>query len=226
MKTRLSHLLLFFVSTLLIASCDKEQWKETVATEVSISAENTSIFFGVNELRIDTIIMSLESLTLNGSRLQAENIQLTASVGNEFTMVNGSTSTVSSFSVPQGTYESFQLTSKFGGSSPSVVIIGEYVQPSGNNKKVLLRLNYNEFLIDEMVNGNAISIDKANPGNIRIVVDPNVLFSGLNPSYWNSANNSNINGQNGIEISSSENSDMFNEISPKMNESVSYKYEY
>jgi len=207
-----------------MAACNKDQWKETVQTEVQIRVENNTVSFGANVLTIDTLIISLESLSLDGQRLQAENIHLTSAVNSSYTLV-GNTSQVSSFAVPQGTYETFQLTSKFGGANPSITIIGEYAQPSGDVKKVFLELAYNEYLLQDMVNSNSISIDKDNPGKITISIDTEIMFDNLNPSYWNSASQSNINGQNGIAISNSNNSDLFNQIIPKVGESVSYKYD-
>jgi hypothetical protein len=212
------------LSVVLVAACNKEQWKETVQTDVQIRVKNNTVSFGANVLTIDTLIISLESLSLDGQRLQAENIHLTSAVNSTYTLV-GNTSQVSSFSVPQGTYETFQLTSKFGGTNPSITIIGEYSQPSGTVKKVFLELAYNEYLLQDMVNSNSISIDKDNPGIITISIDTEIMFDNLNPSYWNAANQSNINGQNGIEISNSNNSDLFNQIIPKVGESVSYKYD-
>ncbi len=224
MKSRLFKCVFLLLSVVLVAACNKEQWKETVQTDVQIRVKNNTVSFGANVLTIDTLIISLESLSLDGQRLQAENIHLTSAVNSTYTLV-GNTSQVSSFSVPQGTYETFQLTSKFGGTNPSITIIGEYSQPSGTVKKVFLELAYNEYLLQDMVNSNSISIDKDNPGIITISIDTEIMFDNLNPSYWNAANQSNINGQNGIEISNSNNSDLFNQIIPKVGESVSYKYD-
>ena len=224
MKSQSIHLLFLLLVVAAFSSCDKDQWKETVNTEVQMRAVNNTISFGANTLTIDTMIISLESLSLDGQRLQAENIHLTSTTGSTHTLA-GNTSKVTSFAVPQGTYETFQMTSKFGGSTPSITLIGEYSQPSGNDKKVLLELAYNEYLLQNMAASGSISIDKNTPGSITIVIDPNILFSNLNPSYWNSASQSNINGQNGIAISNSANSDLFNQIIPKVGESVSYIYD-
>ena len=214
MKSRLFKCVFLLLSVVLVAACNKEQWKETVQTDVQIRVKNNTVSFGANVLTIDTLIISLESLSLDGQRLQAENIHLTSAVNSTYTLV-GNTSQVSSFSVPQGTYETFQLTSKFGGTNPSITIIGEYSQPSGTVKKVFLELAYNEYLLQDMVNSNSISIDKDNPGIITISIDTEIMFDNLNPSYWNAANQSNINGQNGIEISNSNNSDLLTRLFQK-----------
>ena len=86
-------------------------------------------------------------------------------------------------------------------------------------------MDYNEYLLRELVETSSepISIDKDLPGTIKISIDPDIMFSNLNPSYWNSANNSQINGQNGIKITNSENSNMYNQVHSKIGESFPIK---
>jgi hypothetical protein len=120
------------------------------------------------------------------------------------------------------------LTTKFDGSaSASIILKGNYYQQGGNDKKVLLELNYNEHLLEEMVKNSSspISIDKNNPGTILLKFDPDVLFDNLNPSYWNSANNSNIGGSNGLHVANGANSNMYNQITPKIGESMTFSFE-
>jgi len=227
MKNRNLHLLSLIVFAITISACNKQQWKETVPTNVSIESVNTTVSFGANTLTIDTIIVNLESMVLDGNRIQADNIHLSQAVNQEFVIVENSKIQFSSFDVPQGSYESFQLTSKIGGNTPSITLIGEYTLANNNVKKVVVNIDYNEYLLRQLVDdpSSPISIDTDNPGEIRISIDPSVLFDNLNPSHWNAANPTVIAGQSGIHISNAANSNMYNQIQPKIGESMEFSFE-
>ncbi len=227
MKHRIHIQLLLLICIFAVSSCNKDQWKETVETDITLESVNTEVYFGANVLKIDTIIITIETMVLDGDRLQADNIHLSETIDQEFILVDNSIETISTFSIPQGTYESFQFTSKIGSSVSSIQIIGTYTKPNNDVKKVVLELDYNEYLLRELVDESSdpISVDKDSPGIIQISIDPNIIFSNLNPSFWNAANTSQINGHTGIEISNSANSNIYNQIQPKIGESMSFDFD-
>lgn len=227
MKRTILQLCFLVFAVTLLSSCDKEQWKETVTTEFTGEAINTTVNFGANELVIDTIIINIESTTLNGNRIQAESINLSNTLNEEFLFTSGNTTHICSYAIPQGTYETFQLTTKVGSSNASIIVKGNYNSPSGNNKKVLLELDYNEYLLSEMAGGSntPVSIDTQNPGSIVLHFDGDKLFENLNPSMWNSANTSNIGGENGVFVSNGTNQNLYNQITPKISQSIQLSYE-
>lgn len=210
-----------------MSSCDKKQWKETVETKIKIESVNTSVNFGVNVLHIDTVIVNIESLTLSGSRIQAESINLSETLNGEYLLTENVSQEISSFSVPQGTYESFLLTSKIGGGVNSVELRGTYTKANNTVKKVVLKMDYNQFLLNQMVENSSspVSIDKDMAGEITLSIDPSILFNKLNPSSWNSANNSTINGESGINISNNSNSSMYNAVHSQVGASLSVNFE-
>ena len=227
MKNRIPYLLILSFAIVVMSSCNKKQWKETVETEIKIESVNTKVYFGVNVLSIDTVILSIESLVLDGNRIQAENIHLSETLNTEYVITENVSQDISSFSIPQGTYESFQFTSKIGGGVNSIELRGTYTLANNTVKQVLLKVDYNEFLLNQLVKNtsNPISIDKDKPGQITISVDPTILFDKLNPSLWNSANSSTINGQNGIEISNNSNLNMYNEVHSQIGASMLVNFE-
>lgn len=227
MKNKFLFLAILSFTILTMSSCDRNQWKETVATKIQIKSVNTSVYFGVNVLHIDTVIVNIESLFLSGNRIQAENINLSETLNDQYLLTENESKDISTFSIPQGTYESFLLTSKIGGGINSIELKGTYTLANNTVKKVVLELDYNEFLLNQMVenSSNPISIDKDIPGEITIAIDPSILFDKLNPSLWNAASNSTINGQNGINISNNSNSNMYNEIYSEIGTSLSVNFE-
>lgn len=227
MKKSILYLAPALIFILALSACNKKQWKETVSTEVTIESVNTTVTFGTNTLTIDTIYVNLESMILDGNRLQADNIHLSETINQEFILLENSIEHISSIDVPQGSYDSFQLTTKIGGNSPSIRLIGEYTLANNDVKKVILSLDYNEFLLRNLVenSSNPISIDTDNPGNIRISIDPEILFSNLNPSHWNAAIPTIVGGQNTVEISSLANPSLLNQIQPKISESLLINFE-
>lgn len=209
-----------------LSSCNKTDWKETVNTGVSFRASSMSINFGANYLEIDTLYIEIGNFSLAGNRLQAEDIYLTNS-----TVVNGNftgtdTELNLSFDVPQGTYESMQLTMKFNGSS-ALKMRGSYHQANGMIKQVYMEIESDESIVKSILEAGSPSvlIDKNNPGKIKILLDPEELFSGLNPGIWNASNPSTVGGQDAIEISNANNGNMHDLIKNKINSSISYNFE-
>ena len=227
MKNKFLFLVVLSFAILTMSSCDKKQWKETVETKIKIESVNTSVNFGVNVLHIDTVIVNIESLTLSGSRIQAESINLSETLNGEYLLTENVSQEISSFSVPQGTYESFLLTSKIGGGVNSVELRGTYTKANNTVKKVVLKMDYNQFLLNQMVENSSspVSIDKDMAGEITLSIDPSILFNKLNPSSWNSANNSTINGESGINISNNSNSSMYNAVHSQVGASLSVNFE-
>lgn len=211
---------------LALTACGKKNWKETVATEIHMSIENPSIFFGVNEFHIDTIMIDLQSFVLDGSRIQADNIHLPKSINQQFIATDLDVNLVTSFDIPQGTYESLQLAANVGSPTSTIHIIGTYTLANNTVKKVVLNLNYDQYLLQDLVedSSNPISIDKDFPGIIDLIIDPNIMFSNLNPSYWSSASSQNVNGQEVITVSNSSNSNMYNAVHSEIGESISFTF--
>jgi hypothetical protein len=185
-----------------------------------------SIDFGANYLAIDTMYLEIGNFSLVGNRLQAEDIYLTkpGKVNGNFTGTD--TELNVNFAVPQGTYEAMQLTMQFGGTA-SLRIRGTYYQANGNSKRVLIDVNSDEYIVKSILEAGAktVLIDKNNPGKINILIDPNELFSGLNPGIWNAANPSVVGGQNAIEVSNSNNGNIHDLVKNKINSSISYSFE-
>lgn len=210
-----------------IVSCNKNEWKETVSTEIKIQRTNSTVYFGVNTLEIDTAVMRLESISLTGNRIQAEDINLSETIDSEFELTSDDKLLINSFDIPQGTYETMQILTKWGSSSESIYLHGTYTNASGNPKNVILSLHYNELILQSVLDNNSqlISIDKNDASQIIVTVDVAVLFDNLNPSMWNAADQSTVQGQNTIVVSSNSNSSIYNSILPKISESISYGFE-
>lgn len=227
MKTRILVLLVLPVVAFLHGSCNKKQWKETVNTSISVSLNDTSIYFGVNELSIDTVRLNIESVSLIGERLQAENINLAATLNSETTFTGLNPVSLTNFAIPQGTYEPLQAAVKFGGNAGTISLRGVYTNAGGITKNVSINLNYNELVLKNVAynNSNSVTINKNSPGKIHITLDVDVLFDNINPSMWNAANTSVVAGQNTILVSNTNNSNIYNDILSKAGASLTYNFE-
>lgn len=180
---------------------------------------------GANTLVIDTLTMNFDRLDLNGKRLQAEDISLTANLNGDFNALGNQRTLLTTFDVPQGTYEPLQLGADIGGPSVPIVLKGRYISANGTFKVVRIELDFDNYLLYKIVKNNSetISIDKDEANEILINFDMQVLFDEMNPSLWNAATPSTIGGQNGVAISASQNSNLYNLIAPKVSQTISYE---
>lgn len=220
-------LFLFIAITgLTVAGCKKTEFKETVTTGIAFKALSMEITWGANYLTIDSLYVEIGNFTLAGDHLQAEDIYLTNP-----TVVNGyftgtDTQFNVSFDIPQGTYESMQFTMKFNGNA-ALRMRGTYHQSNGMTKRVIMDVNSDEFIVKsiQQTGSGTVLVDKNNPGKINILLDPDELFSGLNPGIWNAATPSVVGGQDAIQVSNANNGNIHNLVKDKINTSLSYNFE-
>lgn len=224
MKKSIIYLVLF-VGAFAFTACNKEEWKETVNTKVYFKATGTSIYFGVNYLEIDSFSISMNNFSMVGNRIQAEDIFLVSPETVSGTFVDADDQLSLSFDIPQGTYEQMQLSMQLSGSS-SLTIRGTYHLASGNTKLVLIDFDVQDYIVKKILQGGSetVLIDKDSPGSIVLTLDASVLFSDINPSYWNGASPSVVGGQNAIQISNTENANMHSLIANKISASLAYEY--
>ncbi len=214
-------LLAFLSGILILGACNSKQWKETVETTIKLKSNNSHIQFGTqHNLSIDTLTISVNSFSLEGNRIQADDIylvsdaQYTASQTGEAGMFNAT------FDIPQGTYESLVLTSELVGQN-SFQLRGVYLGPLGVPKRVELNIESDDFMIKPLLeNGKeTISIDKNTPKTISISIDMNSLMADVGPGLWNASVATGSGGQETIKISEMQNGNMYNAILGRFNES-------
>lgn len=225
MVLKKTFLFVVLISITVLSACSKSKWKETSPTNVYLKMNTTQMEVGANTLFIDTLSIHFDRLDLNGKRLQAEDVSLSSDLSGNFSAIGNQNALVTTFAVPQGTYEPLQLGADIGEIAVPIVLKGRYVSANGTTKIVRIELNYDNYLLYKIVKNNAetISIDKEENNEILINFDMQILFDEMNPSHWNAATPSSIGGQNGVAISASQNSNLYNLIAPKVNETISFE---
>lgn len=225
MKT--TGLLILFAGVLLISSCNSKQWKETVETTVQLKSSNSHVYFGTqHNLAIDTLTIHVNSFSLAGNRIQAEDIYLTSDAQYSASHIGGTGIFNTTFDIPQGTYESLQLTTELNGQN-SLLIRGVYEGPLGVPKRVELNVESSDFLIKPLLeNGEeTISVDKNFPKMISITIDTDSLLADVPPGLWNAAVATSIGGQQVIQVSDLHNANMYNAILGRLNDSFNCEIE-
>ncbi len=226
MKTTRGLFALLF-SALLLGACNSKQWKETVETTIQLKSSSSHIQFGTqHSLSIDTLTLSVNSFSLAGNRIQAEDIFLVSDAQYTASQTGGTGTFNATFNIPQGTYESLQLTTELVGQN-SFLLRGVYVGPLGVPKRVELNVESADFLITSILeNGKeTVSIDKNTPKIISISIDMNSLMADVGPGLWNAAVATGSGGQETIKISQMQNGNMYNAILGNFNESFNCKVE-
>jgi hypothetical protein len=219
-------ILVFIGAMFALSSCNKGQWKETVKSAVHFRASTMSLGFGANTLVLDTLIVRIGNFSLAGDRIQADDIYLMNSAVVTATFTGIESEVATSFDIPQGTYNDIQFTSKFDGTA-SLLISGTYYSPSGSSKKVLITLDNAQYLIKNILDAGTetVQVDTDHPKNIVLILNTEVLFDEINPSYWNAATQSVIAGQQAIQVSPSQNGNLHSLIEQKVQDAITYEYE-
>lgn len=226
MKTTIGLFALLF-SALLLGACNSKQWKETVETTIQLKSSSSHIQFGTqHSLSIDTLTLSVNSFSLAGNRIQAEDIFLVSDAQYTASDLGDAGTFNATFKIPQGTYESLQLTTELVGQN-SFLLRGVYLGPLGVPKRVELNLESTDFMIKPLLeNGEeTILIDKNTPKIISISMDLNSLMADVGPGLWNAAVATGSGGQETIKISEMQNGNMYNAILDNFNESFNCKVE-
>lgn len=226
MKTTIGLFALLF-SALLLGACNSKQWKETVETTIQLKSSSSHIQFGTqHSLSIDTLTLSVNSFSLAGNRIQAEDIFLVSDAQYTASQTGEAGTFNATFKIPQGTYQPLQLTTELVGQN-SFLLRGVYEGPLGVPKRVELNVESADFLITSILeNGKeTVSIDKNTPKIISISMDLNSLMADVGPGLWNAAVATGSGGQETIKISQMQNGNMYNAILGNFNESFNCKVE-
>ncbi len=217
---------LIYIATglLLFVACSKDQWKITVPTDVSLQL--TSKHYIINSqsfLKIDTLEVELSSLSLEGSRIQAENIYLATDV-NSVELTDSLPMIISNFDIPQGTYQDLRMDMALTNVSGTTLSIkGVYHPPSGGQKLVHILLQTNDVIEKQILeNGlTTVLVEEGTSKKILLQLDPEVLFDGVPLATWNAAVQSNIYGTQGILVNSSTNGNIYNKLINNIHSSFS-----
>ncbi|MCJ8289176.1 MAG: hypothetical protein HRT58_08600 [Crocinitomicaceae bacterium] len=225
MKTIIG-LLVFLISALLLASCKSKQWKETVETTIQVKSNNSVVYFGQSTLSLDTLTINVNGFTLSGNRIQAEDIYIVSNTPTSASFIDIEGVFNVTFDIPQGTYESLQLTTELIGQN-ALQLRGVYEGPLGVTKRVQLDLESHDFLIKPLLEdgGETISIDKKVPKKMTIMINIDSLLADLNPGLWNAAVATGISGQEVIQVSEMQNGNMYNLILGRLSESFNCEVE-
>lgn len=226
MKTTIGLFALLF-SALLLGACNSKQWKETVETTIQLKSSSSHIQFGTqHSLSIDTLTLSVNSFSLAGNRIQAEDIFLVSDAQYTASQTGEAGTFNATFKIPQGTYQPLQLTTELVGQN-SFLLRGVYEGPLGVPKRVELNVESADLLITSILeNGKeTVSIDKNTPKIISISMDLNSLMADVGPGLWNAAVATGSGGQETIKISQMQNGNMYNAILGNFNESFNCKVE-
>ena len=222
-----TKLLVVFAFAWLISSCNSKQWKETVETTVHLKSSNSHVYFGPqHNLEMDTLTVTVKSFALEGKRIQAEEIFLTNEAQYTASQIGGTGVFNTSLDIPQGTYESLQFTTELNGQN-SLSIRGIYEGPLGIPTRVEIDLESSDFFIRPLLDNveESISVDKNVPRNISISIDTDSLLADVSPGLWTAAVATNIGGQQVIQISSTQNANMYSAILGRLNESFNCEIE-
>ena len=216
---KISLLLILLAFSAVVNSCNKKKWKEVSSTNLEMQVSTLKVEWGNNYLEIDTFQIQMTSLNLTGKRLQAEDINLSNNLSILNTVTTTSSTQITQFDIPQGTYEPLGMGIQF---ADKISIKGKYYQSNGEIFNVTMNIDNSNYLFTELLNNGSpsITIDKNNPSTIILTIDSDILFSDLNPGIWNAASVSNVGGSNTIVVSNSNNSTILNQVRSKISSSL------
>jgi len=223
MKYYISKLSSLLALTLVIVSCSKQEWKKTVSTEVQLQISENKVTYGNSELTIDSLSIQINSLIVDGQRTQAEDIHLTQPSQSHL-LTSSAAVSIGSFDIPQGTYESLQLSMSLDVNQNSTVKIrGTYTSPSNSDRFVLIDLDLSQTIVANILSDNEqfVLIQEGVDQLITVNLSPEIIFQNVSNGMWNAAIPSFVDGLAAFEISNNTNTNIYYEILNKFSESIS-----
>lgn len=204
---------------LILVSCNKKKWLDSVSTSVEISLEEDEVDFNNGVFVVDTVFFAMKNLTIGGSRLQEEDIHLIN--GNNLSLgflPNQFSET--SFMIPQGTYSSMNLSGELNSDEENNAFIsGNYYFANGTTHSVKIYFDETILLGNQLLDTDGdvvVLIDSEIEKSIELVLDLDELFDAVNPGHWTAANVSGGPGNTSIIITAQNNSSIYSALLAQM----------
>src|SRR5690606_11271230 len=190
-----------------------------VPTSVVISMEEVEVDFNNGVFVVDTVFFAMKNLTIAGSRLQEEDINLINgdNLGLRF-LPNQFNET--SFMIPQGTYSSMNVSGELNSNEEnSAFISGNYYFANGTIHSVKIYFDETLLLGSQLLDTDGdvvVLIDSEIEKSIELVLDLDELFDAVNPGQWTAANVSGGPGNTSIVINVQNNSSIYTALLAQM----------
>lgn len=231
MKKLLIYFLAFnFLATL--SSCKKrKKWKQPTDVQIKMDINRSSMLGG--NLAFNGGYAKIESLTFNGDRQESDDVTFTKTYSGGLQVPFDANNSVSEwdFDIPQGTYNNITISFHTYGEAGDdhIVLTGTYKNSIDlNTYPVRLEIKVEEFY-------NTLA--KSSSGNNQIILDKNIQKEGLiklNPVYWfqlvsvNDMDNAtliNVNSVPTILINDSDNTDIFDLLSDRIDDATEITFD-
>lgn len=220
-------LILLSIALLSLTSCNKKKWTETTAVTLKSDISESQVILANNPFIFDTLILSINSLNFSGKRLQAEDVNIDKFLSLDVSFIN--TSTITELMFPQGTYEELNVQYQIlPENNCSLFISGEYHLSSSAVNQVKIKLNIDQYLVQQVLdsdNQSTILLEKDNPRSLNVTLDSELLFSDINNGLWNAASVTSINGSNTVQVDELNNQSIYLALTSQLSNSISTKFE-
>lgn len=220
-------LILLSIALLSLTSCNKKKWTETTAVTLKSDISESQVILANNPFIFDTLILSINSLNFSGKRLQAEDVNIDKFLSLDVSFIN--TSTITELMFPQGTYEELNVQYQIlPENNCSLFISGEYQLSSSAVNQVKIKLNIDQYLVQQVLdsdNQSTILLEKDNPRSLNVTLDSELLFSDINNGLWNAASVTSINGSNTVQVDELNNQSIYLALTSQLSNSISTKFE-
>lgn len=225
LNTRYTILLMAILLALPISSCRKNKWKKP--TDVKTIMDINRLSSSSGNLRFTGGYIRLASFSIQGQREQGDDIYFNQEWSNG-AVINFDNSAFQSqldYDIPQGSYTLFELDFETFDDNGDISILVEGIYTNQSGADIPLRFEFLdaetfEVFAESNDGGPAIILDKDVVSTLAIELDPVYWFQLVSISMLENADLTNISGVPTIVISDSENSDIFDIIADRVDESA------
>jgi hypothetical protein len=218
LKTKI-YIILFF--TLFITSCKKAELKKP--TDVELSFDFKKNFNSDIKVKLISGEINLVEFGITGTRIEGDDIQFTEKIENLLIPLDGEVNTSLLYQLPQGVYDFMELKVNIvaNGNSPAIILNGTFRQGPSLTKNVVFTHNANESIsiIGESSDNGGIVLTKTKTEKVDIIFDAIYWFETLTSEQLSVAETSLINDQETILINVSNNTNLYETIISRMNNS-------
>ena len=186
---KLKFIFILVALVFLVMSCsDDDKWDKTADGTLTLQKSEDQGHDDYH-LEINKIEARIKSLTLRGTRLQAESVEIEISKENILDFINGTTSNVVNFEIPQGTYTKIFLDIQLEDSNDGGIELGGGYK-NNQNESQSFRINISKSkeinLVGEDDDGsNDFLIIENQSYKIQLSLNLKKLFKNIPHIAWN-----------------------------------------
>ncbi|MFT5859643.1 MAG: hypothetical protein ACI865_001747 [Flavobacteriaceae bacterium] len=211
------------------SSCNKKKWAKTADISIVYAATTNTVVIAGKDFVMDELSVSFSKIELSGDRLQADYVSISNAGLVDVNFISPDGVGNSLIALPQGTFDEMEMPLSIGGNGEqSVRLHGEYFFPNGDIYQIEIALaidTYELLAVLDNDNETTILIEEGSPRNVKLTMNPQQLFSEVNPGLWNAAAVTSVGGAQTMVVDELNNESVYYALLAGFSTALTAKFE-